>query len=144
MIQWLRRRESRLIESIDLKKCMRSLLFLTVWAPIAACATDSRVNSVPTYTMTLHQGNRCDLCDKALQVIHCERANGRSHRPDWRGRCLHKKCFRELCRSWPSHVERTIPRMLVVARYLKAHPSDERMRLRVAKALRVLVVDNCA
>jgi hypothetical protein len=94
--------------------------------------------------MTLHKGNKCDLCGKVLQTIHCERANGRIHRRDWRGRCLHKKCFRELCRSWPCDTKRTIPRMLVVARHLKTHPSSDDMCLRVARAVRVLVDDNRA
>jgi hypothetical protein len=88
--------------------------------------------------MTLHQGNKCDLCSKPLQVIHCERANGRLNRPDWRGRRLHKKCFREIVRRWPLGVVRTAPRMCVVVRYLKENPSDEDTWIRVTKALRAV------
>jgi hypothetical protein len=85
--------------------------------------------------MTLHKGNKCDLCSRPLQVIHCKRANGKSYRPDWRGRRLHKKCFHEICRNWPAHIERTVARMTLVARYLNANPSNDLMWFRMARAL---------
>ena len=72
--------------------------------------TDSDLcHPVPHVNMTLHKGNKCDLYSRPLQAIHSKRANGKPYHPDWRGRRLHKKCFHEICRNWPSHISVHVP-----------------------------------
>ncbi len=43
--------------------------------------------------------NKCWICGNPLVPIGTSRKNGMGHR-DWKGRILHKKCFKNYNRSW--------------------------------------------
>ena len=84
----------------------------------------------------MHTGNPCALCGGPLKVIGSCRKNGKSWKRDWRGRGLHKQCFKDVRWSWPDSRPYSAKAMRTVCSYLAANPaSDARLMDAIVRSL---------